>query len=88
MEPDDWRAAVHRLLRADVYGNEMAASGLKGIISEMEQRQRSGRLKMDQLSHSSFSNDFLQRRCIGERDAPCLRILNVAKVAMESLAIA
>lgn len=88
MEPDDWRVAVHRLLRADVYGHEMVTPGLKGIISEMELRQRSRHTKMGALSHSSFSNIFQQRRCLGERDAPCLRILNVTKVAMESLAIA
>lgn len=87
MEPDDWRAAVHRLLRADVYGYEMVTPGLRGIISEMELRQRSRHTKMDALGHSSFSNVFQQRRCLGERDAPCLRILNVTKVAMESLAI-
>ena len=40
MEPDDWRIAVHRILRTDIYGYEMMPSGLKGIIAEMERRQQ------------------------------------------------
>jgi hypothetical protein len=88
MEPDDWRSAVHRILRDDVYGHQMAAPGLQSIISEMEARQRRGHTKMDTMSNPSFPSAFQQTHCLGERNAPCLQILNVAKVALESLAIA
>ena len=87
MDPDDWRSAVHRILRNDIYGDQMATPGLKSIISEMEERQRRGHTKMDTMSNSGLFNDFQQRHCLGERNAPCLQILNVTKVAMESLTI-
>jgi hypothetical protein len=87
MEPDDWRAGMHRLLRADVYGHDMVNLGLKGILAEMEQRQRLGYLKMDKGSHFGLLNTFQERQCLGEENAPCLRLLNITKVAIESLAI-
>jgi hypothetical protein len=88
MEPDDWRDSVHRIIRDDVYGQEMMTSGLRGIISEMEQRQRRGHTKMDVLGSPGMLNVFHQRQCLGERNAPCLQILNVTKASMASLAIA
>ncbi|KAN0112235.1 hypothetical protein V8E51_005186 [Hyaloscypha variabilis] len=87
MDPDDWRDAVHRIIRDDVYGHKMMTPGLKGIISEMEQRQRKRHPKMDAFSHSGLFNIFQERRCIGERNAPCLQILDMTKVALESLAV-
>jgi hypothetical protein len=87
MEPDDWRAAVHRIIRNDIYGHEMTSPSLKGIISEMEQRQRTRHPKIDAFGDSNPINIFEERRCIGEKNAPCLRILDMTKVAMESLAI-
>jgi hypothetical protein len=88
MEPDDWRDAVHRIIRDDVYGHEMETPGLRGIISEMEQRQRRGHTKMDVLGSPGMPNVFHQRQCLGERNAPCLQILDVTKASMASLAIA
>jgi len=88
MEPDDWRDSVHRIIRDDVYGQEMMTPGLRGIISEMEQRQRRGHTKMDVLGSPDMLNAFHQRQCLGERNAPCLQILNVTKASMASLAIA
>jgi len=88
MDPDDWRAAVHHVLRDDVYGYEMATPSLKGIISEMEQRHGGGHTKMHALGQFGLFNIFRERQCFGERNAPCLQILSITKVAMESLAIA
>jgi hypothetical protein len=87
MDPDDWRTAVHRLIQADVYGHETVTPGLKGIVSEMEHRQRSGYLTMDKVSHFGMLKISQGQQCNGEQDAPCLRILEMTKVAMESLAI-
>jgi hypothetical protein len=87
MAPDNWRAGMHRLLRADVYGHDMVNLGLKGILAEMEQRQRNGHLKMDKGNHFDLVNIFQERQCLGEENAPCLRMLSITKVAMESLAI-
>jgi hypothetical protein len=88
MEPDNWRIAVHRILRTDIYGHEMMPSGLKGIIAEMERRQQRAHTDMDSLKNSGSFNGLQQRQCLGERNAPCLQILSVTKIAMESLAIA
>lgn len=88
MEPDDWRDSVHCIIRDDVYGHEMMTPGLRGIISEMEQRQRRGHTKMDVLGSPGMLNVFHQRQCLGEENAPCLQILNVTKASMASLAIA
>jgi hypothetical protein len=87
MAPDDWRAGMHRLLRADVYEHDMVNLGLKGILAEMEQRQRNGHLRMDKLSHFGLVNIFQERQCLGEDNAPCLLMLNITKIALESLAI-
>jgi hypothetical protein len=88
MEPDDWRDSVHHIIRDDVYGQEMVTPGLRGIISEMEQRQRRRHTKMDVLGNPDMLNVFHQRQCLGERNAPCLQMLNITKASMASLAIA
>jgi hypothetical protein len=87
MAPDDWRAGMHRLLRADVYGHDMVNLGLKSILAEMEQRQRNGHLRMEKLSHFGLMNISQERQCLGEDNAPCLLMLNITKIALESLAI-
>jgi hypothetical protein len=88
LEPDEWRNSMHRLLRDDIFGHGMMTPGLKGIISEMEQRQRRGHTNMNVLTHTGLYNGFEQRQCVGERNAPCLQILGITKTAMESLVIA
>jgi hypothetical protein len=88
MQPEEWAAAVHYIIRDDIYGHEMMSSGLKGIISEMEERQRRGHTKIDVLSNHGLFNICQQRQCPGERNAPCLQILSITKIAMEALAIA
>jgi len=89
MEPTDWRAAVRGLLRVDVYGMDGVAPGLRGIISEMEQRQRLRHKEMHQLQENGLSShDVGSRHCLGEKDALCLRILDAAKVSIDTLVIA
>ncbi len=89
MEPDDWRAAVRALLRVDVYGMDGAIPGLRGIISEMEQRQRVRHKEMHLLQENRSSSDEIeQRECLGEKDMLCLRILDTAKVSIDTLVIA
>ena len=87
VEPDEWRTAIRRILCHDVYGHEFVNTSLNGLISEMEQRQRKCHTKMDVLGHSRLSNGFQQKQCLGEKNAPCLQILNITKVAMGSLAL-
>jgi hypothetical protein len=88
MEPDNWRDSAHRIIRDDVYGHEMMTPGLRGIISEMEQRQRRGHTKMDVPGSRGMLDVLHQRQCLGEENAPCLQILNVTKASMALLAIA
>lgn len=89
MEPDDWRAAVRGLLRVDVYGMDGITPGLRGIISEMEQRQRRRHKEMHQLHQpNGFADqDVGQRTCLGEKDMLCLRILDTAKTSIDTLVI-
>lgn len=89
MEPDEWRAAVRGLLRVDVYGMDGVTSGLQGIISEMEQRQRLRHKMMHQLQENGLSpNEIGQKQCVGEKDMLCMRILDIAKVSIDTLVIA
>jgi hypothetical protein len=90
MEPDDWRAAVRGLLRVDVYGMDGITTGLRGIISEMEQRQRLRHKELHQLQQeNNFSDhDMGQRKCVGEKDMLCIRILDTAKISVDTLVIA
>ncbi|KIN00749.1 hypothetical protein OIDMADRAFT_55316 [Oidiodendron maius Zn] len=87
VEPDEWRTAIRCILRDDIYGHEFVNTSLKGLISEMEQRQRKCHTKMDVLGHSRLSNGFQQKQCLNEKNAPCLQILNITKVAMGSLGL-
>ena len=89
MEPDEWRTAVRGLLRADVYGMDGVTSGLRGIISEMEQRQRLRHKEMHKLQENGFSpHEIGQKECLGEKDMLCLRILDTAKISIDTLVIA
>jgi hypothetical protein len=90
MEPDEWRVAVRGLLRVDVYGMDGVTPGLRGIISEMEQRQRLRHKEMHRLQQENgFSDhDIGQRKCLGEKDMLCLRILDTAKISIDTLVIA
>lgn len=89
MEPNVWRATVRGLLRVDVYGMDGVTSGLRGIISEMEQRQRLRHKEMHQLQENVLSpHEIGQRQCLGEKDMLCLRILDTAKISIDTLVIA
>lgn len=88
MEPSDWRATVRGLLRVDVYGMEGVSTGLRGIISEMEQRQRIRHKEMHLLGEIGSTHEVGQRQCLGEKDMLCLRILDAAKVSLDTLIIA
>lgn len=89
MEPTEWRSAVRGLLRADVYGIEGVTPGLKGIISEMEHRQRTRHAFVDLMAQQGLSPEEIdKRKCSGEKDMLCLRILDTAKFALDSLIIA
>jgi hypothetical protein len=66
----------------------MMPSGLKGMIAEMDRRQQRTHTGMYSLKSAGSFNGLQQRQCLGERNAPCLQILSVTKIAMESLAIA
>jgi hypothetical protein len=88
MDPTDWRTAVRGLLRVDVYGMEGVTTGLRGIISEMEQRQRLRHKEMHQQLGNGSAHDVEQRQCLGEKDMLCLRILDTAKISLDTLVIA
>ena len=89
MEPNEWRAAVRGLLRLDVYGMDGVTSGLRGIISEMEQRQRLRHKEMHQLQENELSpHEIGQRQCRSEKDMLCFRILDTAKISIDTLVIA
>ena len=88
MEPTEWRVAIRGLLRADVYGLEGVTTGLKGIISEVEERQRRRHGQLDDLKAKLLGHETEHRQCLGEKDMLCLRILDTAKYAINSLVIA
>lgn len=87
LEPAEWRANVRKLLRADVYGYEGFTKGIRGIVEEMEQRQRSRHDALDTLALSGVDIS-PNRYCPDEKDRTCLRILDTAKAAIDDLVIA
>lgn len=88
MEPTEWRAAVRGLLRADVYGLEAVTPGLKGIIIEIKERQRRRHGQLDELKAKVLGHETEHRQCGSEKDMHCLRILDTATYAIDSLVIA
>jgi len=100
MPPQQWRSTVRALLRVDIYGHEQEGfkhKGLKDLVSEMEHRQKfrhemvdayvaaeSGPLQLGTMDMGAFG----QKLCSGDQTHGCLQILNMAKVAIDSLLIA
>jgi hypothetical protein len=87
LDPEDWRSAVRRLIIFDVYGHENISTGLKGIIAEMEHRQRNRHTEVDRLKAAGLLNEIETRMCVNEKDALCLRILDTAKIALDNLVV-
>lgn len=98
MEAEEWRAATRAFLRADVYGlgdgeGGDEYGGLRGLIREMEVRQRRRHDLLDRLK-----GEVEEKICQGEgegekkrereRDRTCERILDLARDALEGLVIA
>ncbi|KAF4637446.1 hypothetical protein G7Y89_g652 [Cudoniella acicularis] len=97
MPPSQWRTTVRALLRVDIYGHEQASfkhHGLKGLVSQMEERQRARHEWLDELHRDGghvnlgFEGHFGNVQCLGERTHGCLQILQMAKLAIDSLVIA
>lgn len=88
MEPTEWRATVRGLLRADIYGVEGCSTGLKGIISEMEQRQLYHHRDLHQLVENVSAHKTGKGKCSDGKDRLCLRMLETAKTALSALVIA
>jgi hypothetical protein len=64
LNPSEWRSIVRALLRVDIYGNEHgclnlsgSGTGLRGIISELENRQRMRHSRMDELIKTARSKN-------------------------------
>jgi hypothetical protein len=88
MEPIEWRNTVRGLLRADIYGIPDISSGLKGIISEMEQRQLDRHAVFDQLRDSGCTTSCPHsKQYLGDKEPLCVRLLDNAKLALDSLVI-
>lgn len=88
IEPAAWRAAMRALLRGDVYGIDEEYGGLKGLIKEMEGRQRRRHDELDRLRGEGLLPLVEEKMCLGERDRTCERILDLARDALEKLVIA
>jgi hypothetical protein len=97
MPPMQWRSTVRALLRVDIYGHEAPGykyKGLKGLVEEIEQRQKARHTWLDSLSDQEIKEHKVglfgptQRMCLGEQTHGCLQILDMAKLALDNLVIA
>lgn len=85
--PHEWRRAVRRLLQVDVNGHGNGMTGLKGIIAEMEARQRKRHKEVAKIATTDQLAIVGGKPCMGEKDALCLRMLDTAKAALNALEI-
>lgn len=92
MPPHQWRSTVRALLRVDIYGHEQSGfkhKGLKDLVNEMEGRQRARHELLD--AHAAAGSmklgAFGSKLCLGEQSHGCLQVLNMAKIAIDNLAI-
>jgi len=107
MPPQQWRTTVRALLRVDIYGHEQPGfmhKGLKDLVAEMENRQRSRHDMLDahvaalgtdsvEVGHfgapkASNGLGHGHMKCAGEQTHGCLQILQMAKIAIDNLIIA
>lgn len=107
MPPQQWRTSVRALLRIDVYGLEdggIKHEGLKDIIGEMEERQRTRHHILDaHIARGTAEKAFPkfwsgghvvggtgQQRCLEEmnKTPTCMEIIKMARFAIDSLVIA
>jgi hypothetical protein len=88
MESMEWRNIVRGLLYADIYGSPDNSPGLKGIISELEQRQLDRHAILDQLRDSGCATSCPHsKQHLGDKEPLCIRLLDNAKYALDSLVI-
>jgi hypothetical protein len=105
MSPTKWRTTVRALLRVDIYGHEQPGfkhKGLKDLVAEMENRQKTRHAMLDAhiaarganaqqtgpFSAIQFTGGHGHMKCAGEQTHGCLQILQIAKVAIDNLIIA
>jgi hypothetical protein len=96
MAPMQWRTTVRALLRVDIYGHDTPSynyKGLKGLVEEIEQRQKARHDWLDTLPEDVREVSLgvfgpQQRMCLGEQTHGCLQILEMAKLALNNLVIA
>lgn len=103
MEPNMWRLAVRAFLKTDVYGIKPMAEGgpscmptchqlgLKDVVVMMEERSRRRHEQMDELVAKGFIRP--QPGCVHPFPTPgekptCMRIIDIAKQAIDQLNIA
>jgi hypothetical protein len=104
MEPTMWRLTVRALLRVDVYGISGSCGpdgsssaqadpfhlGLRDIVNMMENRSRNRHAVIDPLIESGMWDDVqcsLKMHKTGEKPT-CLKIIQIAKTAVDNLVIA
>lgn len=105
MPPQQWRTTVRALLRVDIYGHEQPGfkhKGLKDLVAEMENRQRT-RHEMLDAHVAALGEDALRfgamkspvvgghghTKCAeGGQTHGCLQILSIAKMSIDNLTIA
>ncbi|KAL3420901.1 hypothetical protein PVAG01_07346 [Phlyctema vagabunda] len=106
MQPDMWRTCVRQMLKIDIYGFESKEEGceykgLKNILQEMEDRQRTRHHILDahrkagtidqiypNLRGGHFhGNRNAPQECLGEKTSTCLQIIQIAKYAIDALVI-
>lgn len=91
VEPLDWRSGVRCMLRGDIYGYGGEFGGLKGLIKEVEARQRKRHDEVDALVKAGLCPPPWPRHSqhdIALENRPCERILDVARHALADLVIA
>lgn len=99
MPPMQWRSTIRALLRVDIYGHDGTGykyKGLKGLVTEIETRQKArhdwvGSLSEEEMKEISATGPFSSNKpaaCLGEQTHGCLQILEMARLALDNLVIA
>jgi hypothetical protein len=97
MPPMQWRSTIRALLRVDIYGHDGLGykyKGLRGLVTEIENRQKARHDWLDTLPEHEFKQaaggPFAPSKstCLGEQTHGCLQILEMARLALDNLVIA
>lgn len=100
LSPDVWRGVVCSILRLDVYGNPRnqgyrRRKSLREVLAVLEERSNERHAEMDRLNasgqmpkHTGYLFSHGEYQPTRKEDRHCLRVLHIARVALNNLVIA